>query len=272
MPFVKVWTEMFNNTWFTGLTCNQRGVWFQLLLLAKLHGDSGIFCYRSVAALSSVCGCDRGNLSKILADFHATNHIVLNRVGKSTQIEIPNYIKWQELKVSNPRADSGNTCEKPRKSRPEQTRADKKEYHESSFLEPEESCINNDADTVIKIGRPKAVKKIVASPHSEIVEYFCAKYEQHYKFKYRFMGGRDGKHLKELLTRWKPEELKILINVYFDSENEFYENSGGRTIGKLFACQNSLAMEAKSTVSQAQFMADRVAHLNKLAEKMVKNE
>jgi len=122
MPFVKVWTDMLNDPWFLSLTCNQRGVWLQLIILAKRNGDTGGFFVRNYSLLAQQVGCDRTNLAKILKYFHETDHIKISEAEKCCLIEIPKYDYWQRLTEKEFQSQRGNTCVKAHKTKPNQTK------------------------------------------------------------------------------------------------------------------------------------------------------
>jgi len=88
-------------------------------------------------------------------------------------------------------------------------------------------------------------KKKEKTDHKLVVEYFCERYQQRYDFPYDFQGAKDGKHISDLLKQWKLEGLRLLIDTLFESQDQFFENKGGRSIGVLKACTNKLAQEAK---------------------------
>lgn len=80
----------------------------------------------------------------------------------------------------------------------------------------------------------KTIAKQPKKPVSPEVKIFIDFY--HEEFKTRFgtppliQGGKDGKVVKELLEKIKLDELKILLNSFFDSDDPFIQKSG-YTIG-----------------------------------------
>lgn len=79
--------------------------------------------------------------------------------------------------------------------------------------------------------------------HQKLIDHFCQLYEEQYKIKYSFSGGKDGKAIKELLKAFDLEFCIKIVNQLFKSTDEFYDKGGGRTIGVLLANRNKLAQE-----------------------------
>ena len=67
--YPKIWTTIISEDWFVEMNYGRRGVYLQLLLLAKMHGDSGNFTYRTFTQLAEALGGERSTVGKILGDF-----------------------------------------------------------------------------------------------------------------------------------------------------------------------------------------------------------
>lgn len=97
--YAKVWTDIFNDPWFVGLSGLQRGVWLQLIVMAKHRGDSGTVCSRGVSTLSTELSLGRSTVSKILSLFTASSRInIKNNDNGSIEIKLLNYEHWQRVK------------------------------------------------------------------------------------------------------------------------------------------------------------------------------
>ena len=130
--YVKIWTDIRNDEWFIGLKLNERGLWYELLVIAKMRGDSGRFSMRNPTALAQEVGGDRSSVDRILMAFHTSGKIILTKSSTGQiEITIPNYIYWQDLTkdgikakvVENRRKTTGKTP-LPDQTRPDQSKPD----------------------------------------------------------------------------------------------------------------------------------------------------
>ena len=99
ISYAKIWTSIFNDSWFLSLNCQQRGLWLQIIVMAKSQGDVGRFFNRSCTAFAQTMGGDRSVVANSLRKFQLDGrlNIVLEK-GKPLEIEILNYSYWQGLK------------------------------------------------------------------------------------------------------------------------------------------------------------------------------
>jgi len=97
--YAKIWTDIFNDEWFLSLSATQRAIWLQLIITAKMYGDTGLVSGRSGGALGSLWGCDGKTCGKILGKFLSDQKIELrkNPTGGMV-IRILNYDYWQRLR------------------------------------------------------------------------------------------------------------------------------------------------------------------------------
>jgi len=111
--YVKVWVSHWTEDWFVEMTCLERGVWLQLLIIAKQDGDTGRIFLRNFPQASSKLGLDGKTLRKILGKFQNRKIIELEiRDTGLIHIYIPKYIEYQEL--NNPKTIVGKNREKSR--------------------------------------------------------------------------------------------------------------------------------------------------------------
>ena len=116
MPiFAKIWTDIENDEWYQGLKCIERGVWYQLIVLAKNRGKTGEISFRSHRLLAETMALDRGTCTKILRKFHRDKKIVLTEMDNyCIRIKLVNFIYHQELRGTKKDKRSG---EKPTENR-----------------------------------------------------------------------------------------------------------------------------------------------------------
>lgn len=130
--YVKIWTDIRNDEWFIGLRLIERGLWYELLTITKVRGDSGRFFVRSRAALAQEVGGDDSTVTRILGKFRQDGKISLRELpGKQLEITIPNYVQWQELtkdgakdKIAKSRRKTVENSPLPDQTRAEQTKPD----------------------------------------------------------------------------------------------------------------------------------------------------
>jgi phage replication O-like protein O len=77
--------------------------------------------------------------------------------------------------------------------------------------------------------------------HGELVKYYCNQYETKTGTKYLFVGGKDGKHIKTLLTAFGLEKSKEIIDAFLDDSDDFITKTG-HTVGMLITRANRYAV------------------------------
>ena len=83
-----MWTDIFNDDWFLSLSATQRAIWLQLIITAKLYGDTGLVSGRSWSSLGLMWGCDGKTCGKILREFQSQNKIEMIRNGVKIGVAI----------------------------------------------------------------------------------------------------------------------------------------------------------------------------------------
>lgn len=127
--YVKIWTDALSDSWFVGLSGSERGMWLQLLLIAKQGGDSGSVWGRSWVGLGSVTGFDGKTARKFLRKFHDNEKVVLTvHPEGSIEVQIVKYNYWQSLRQPRQPSDKSGKIpqskEKPEKIPPNHIRSD----------------------------------------------------------------------------------------------------------------------------------------------------
>ena len=197
--FVKIWTDILDDDWFLELNLNQKGAWILLLIFAKLRGDTGHFCYKSVATLSELWGCDDRTATKLHRHFESCGKIVVEKRKRSTALTIPKYEYWQQVKATGKGEALVQKCSKSAAKvqhdyippdqtiKKDQTRPDhsNKEPHNKNYEDGGPSDTKQE-----KSSRPQdlginAVTKILIGkgllPNKETVRlaaWFCASYRR----------------------------------------------------------------------------------------------
>ena len=97
--FAKIWTDIFYDPWFCGLSCVERGAWLQLIVEAKAGSDTGKVGVRSGVALGSAWGCEGKTAGKILGKFRDSGKIEVSFLDSGAiDITILNYEYYQRVR------------------------------------------------------------------------------------------------------------------------------------------------------------------------------
>jgi hypothetical protein len=167
--YVKIWTDLLHDSWVQGLSLNEKGMWFLLILLAKEGGDSGQFSVPSWRALGSVCGCDRTTSMRILRNFHDLGRLLLREnVNGTLEITLTKYHYYQRVKrPGRKEAAEENTSQIPQKgsaqSRADQSRPDQREIR-SDQTRPEQSRSEQTRQPGCGVSDPGQVTGVVVEP------------------------------------------------------------------------------------------------------------
>lgn len=207
--YAKIWTDIFNDDFFSSLSLAERGMWMQLFTYAKLCGDTARINLRSFRTIGSILGCDGKTAKRILRKFSANSAVELVENKGNITITLCNYEKHQHFR------------------RPED-RQDYKIIAENSPLIRE--------DKINKVGAKNP-------DHQKAIEYWMQKYEAEIGVPYNFVGRKEGPIIKRLLKAYGLDVLKQIMDQIFITQDEFIRKKGGRTLGVLSACVNKLAQE-----------------------------
>ena len=181
MAYAKIWTTIFNDEWFVGLPLTGRGLWLQMIIWAKMSGDTGIITFKSMRGMGSQCGCDGGTVRKFLRFFSSSGKIKCRKIGSTQlQIEIVNYQFWQSL-------SGKNAYSKLMKIR----HKSKTKVTKNPQLPEQSRAINISKDI-----------SSCNSDHQQTIQYWSDKYMNRYGIEYVFKGGKDGAAIKRLLKAW----------------------------------------------------------------------
>ena len=161
ISYAKIWTTIFNDSWFLSLNCQQRGLWLQIIVYAKSQGDVSRFFYRSCTAFAQLMGMDRSVMAHSLRKYQLEGrlYIVLEK-GKPLEIDILNYSYWQGLK-------------------------DDKAWRKNSNNVDDISSTNNNKNNNKNINNNIYSSDVSNIPYKEIIEHLnlCAKTNYKYRSK-----------------------------------------------------------------------------------------
>lgn len=165
--YPKIWTTIMFEEWFVEMSCLERGIMLQLLLLCKIQGDSGTIRVRNWSHLAHDLGLNRKTLSRTASVFTQRKRI-FTHITESGAIEItvPKYREYQELTsgqqvTARQRGVGKNT-------RIETNRNEIKRNEINSVLAPPEICtqiigdLNTKAGTSFKVNSKSTAKLIAA--------------------------------------------------------------------------------------------------------------
>lgn len=108
--YPKIWTTILSERWFVSWTCETRGAYLQLLILAKLNGDTGTFTVPNMTTLTALLGLKRRNGAGLVVKFaHESRTLVSKNEDGTVTVTIPNYLKWQGIE---PGRRIGENCQK----------------------------------------------------------------------------------------------------------------------------------------------------------------
>lgn len=105
--YVKIWIDIRFDSWFISLSLGHRGMFYELLTLAKQQGDTGVVRARSWVWLGSETGCDGKTARNILGKFRDDGKVKLEQTPSGTiHIIIAKYDYWQRLRKAGDRYDN----------------------------------------------------------------------------------------------------------------------------------------------------------------------
>jgi hypothetical protein len=105
-------------------------------------------------------------------------------------------------------------------------------------------CVDEDEDI------DEDIDKDIVVPHpgtNKVFNHFCLKYKEVFTKDYVANFGKDKKLIKDLLNIIKEDELIVLINRFFESDDDFIQKSGF-TLGVFKSQINKLRERPKSSI------------------------
>lgn len=104
--YPKIWTATLHDPWFQSLTCLQRGLYLQMILLArKCHTEGqkpGLISATSMRDFGRIFAIERHTLVTAWVKFTQDGKInVVEKSPKKIVVELVNYVKWQSFRSQN---------------------------------------------------------------------------------------------------------------------------------------------------------------------------
>lgn len=110
--YAKIWCSIMNDSWFRGLSGNERSVWLQLIIIAKRDGDTGNIYRSKLLDISTEIGLDKRTTRKIIEKFNLDGKIKIIEDTKTFHIQIVNYAHHQYLRGTKTRRDNDTLTQK----------------------------------------------------------------------------------------------------------------------------------------------------------------
>lgn len=105
--YPKIWTRIRREPWFIELSGTERGIYLQMLLMARDAKNDGEFSAKSWRDLARELGVDRGTLARLWSKITPKSKvIVVEKSARVLRLKIVNYTKWQSFRSQN-EADQG---------------------------------------------------------------------------------------------------------------------------------------------------------------------
>lgn len=227
--YAKVWTDIFNDEWFVGLTGLQRSIWLQLIVLCKQRGDTGHVVVASWSALGHELGIDRGTLRRFCTDSSHSEKIITDQSNpKNIRITLPEYEHWQGVTVKERApirydvAGKNRTDLPPKKdTRPNQTR-------------PNQTNLSPNGDSTV-------------SENKQIILYHAEKYKAEYGEEPHIVWGRDAASAKRLLEQHTIEQIRNKIDALFESDDDWIRKND-KTLAKFESVYSMLVSKKPKEV------------------------
>lgn len=134
--YVKIWTDIISDRWFSGLTATARNVWFTLITIAKLYGGTGTFSVQSWRALGTLTALDGRTACRIVGEMRTAGKILYEELPNGVvTITIPKYKYYQEVKTAKDKPTSDPAVEHSTKPNAHYIREDKIREDKSIYLD-----------------------------------------------------------------------------------------------------------------------------------------
>ena len=146
-----------------------------------------------------------------------------------------------------------------------------KEKSKNINMSEEKSSLDISVDNSLsQSNKNKEIKEI--SPYRALTDYFCKKYEDYYSVPYDFKGGKDGSLMARMYKVYGADILKLIIDEFFNSSDDFINNKAGREIGILSSLSNKLAQKLSGAKNPISELTGWDKHNFELLEKMKREE
>jgi len=108
--YPKIWTTIRHEPWFKKLKITQRGLWYELILIAKEQKDDGNVTFKNISDMAAQTGADRRTVSTWLDREIAQGRAAyIQKCKDLIHIFIVHYNDSQELRRYAPKQKSVGT-------------------------------------------------------------------------------------------------------------------------------------------------------------------
>lgn len=83
-----------------------------------------------------------------------------------------------------------------------------------------------------------------SDPHSQIVAFWCDRFEHRVGERYPFASGKDGATIKRLRGIYDDDKVRTLIAAFFEMDDPFFEQAG-YSLGCFASCLPKVLMHLK---------------------------
>ena len=261
MPgYPKIWDSIMDEEWFIELSATARGIFLQLILLAKKQGGTGRISCKNWSDIAHRVGADRATIVRTVRKFQHLCKIEITTERRNIlTLFLPKYKKWQQVK----NLKEINNVEKSTKQKNRQDR-------------DRDRVINKKEETVVSSGKPESShnppKSKSRSPAqkwndgvidkinlklkeywndnttiSQIIQYHnkaerslgrvivCLERIREYELKTEPIKNLQGRIIAELRgwTRWPDIDLTKIKQIDNKYESEFKSKNSIKTIGNI---------------------------------------
>ena len=96
--YVKQWLDKWHDDWWLSLNNSQRGIFYQLIDMAKMQSDDGNIFVTSLNIFAQTLAIDRRTLDKIVTKLRRDERINVTAKNGGINIFVKNYVYWQRVK------------------------------------------------------------------------------------------------------------------------------------------------------------------------------
>ena len=96
--YAKMWSDQWEDEWWLGLSCLERGLYAQMITWAKRSGDTGHIFFTNLQHFSCIFALDMRTSRKILAKMSDLRKVEWSIDNKMLRIFLCNYDKNQRVK------------------------------------------------------------------------------------------------------------------------------------------------------------------------------
>ena len=203
------------------LSCAQRGLFLQLILMAK-EGENSVVRTPSYSALALASGVDDSTCAKYLGKFADSGKIEVTKDEYGTLcIRIVKFDFWQGV---TPNRDGRKRVVSDSEKSPKNRCLQKQEA-----IPKKEISKKQEATVVLSpVGDPPSkTKRTPSGDHQVLIDFWMKEYRDRVSQDYVFEGKKDGVAVATILKMVGLEEAKDLVLDFLNTNDEWILNHGG---------------------------------------------